>query len=119
MMSGVVIIGAGECGVRAAFALREHGYKGEVTLIGAEAALPYERPPLSKAGEIKLIRTAETYSDNQIALRLGEVVTNIDLGNRRVSLSNGGGLRTPAFRCGRSCPTVSRHGRLPDLAHRP
>lgn len=89
MMSGVVIIGAGECGVRAAFALRENGYSGAVTLIGAEVALPYERPPLSKAGEIRAIRTAESYADNQINLRLGEAVTSIDLGNRRVSLSKG------------------------------
>jgi 3-phenylpropionate/trans-cinnamate dioxygenase ferredoxin reductase component len=89
MMSGVVIIGAGECGVRAAFALRENGYSGEVTLIGAEVALPYERPPLSKAGEIRAIRTAEAYVDNRINLRLGEAVTSIEFGNRRVSLSNG------------------------------
>jgi 3-phenylpropionate/trans-cinnamate dioxygenase ferredoxin reductase subunit len=89
MMSGVVIIGAGECGVRAAFSLRENGYSGEVTLIGAEAALPYERPPLSKAGEIRAIRTAEAYVDNQISLRLGEVITNIDLGNRLVSQLGG------------------------------
>jgi 3-phenylpropionate/trans-cinnamate dioxygenase ferredoxin reductase component len=89
MMGGVVIIGAGDCGVRAAFALREHGYAGEVTLIGAEAALPYERPPLSKTGEITAIRTAEAYSDKRIALRLGAVVTNIDLGNQLVSLKGG------------------------------
>ena len=44
----MVIIGAGECGVRAAFALRENGYQGPVTLIGTEKHLPYERPPLSK-----------------------------------------------------------------------
>jgi 3-phenylpropionate/trans-cinnamate dioxygenase ferredoxin reductase component len=80
MMSGVVIIGAGECGVRAAFALREHGYKGELTLIGAEAALPYERPPLSKAGEIRLIRTAEAYSDNRIFEKLIERRTIVEAG---------------------------------------
>jgi 3-phenylpropionate/trans-cinnamate dioxygenase ferredoxin reductase component len=89
MMGGVVIIGAGECGVRAAFALREHGYAGEVTLIGAEAALPYERPPLSKTGEITAIRTAEAYSEKRIALRPGAFVTNIDLGPRLVSLKGG------------------------------
>lgn len=49
MSGGIVIVGAGECGARAAFALREGGYAGPVTLIGAEAHLPYERPPLSKA----------------------------------------------------------------------
>ena len=44
----MVIIGAGECGARAAFALREHGYDGPVTLVGDEPHHPYERPPLSK-----------------------------------------------------------------------
>ena len=44
----MVIVGAGECGARAALALREHGYEGPVTLIGDEPHLPYERPPLSK-----------------------------------------------------------------------
>jgi 3-phenylpropionate/trans-cinnamate dioxygenase ferredoxin reductase component len=89
MMGGVVIIGAGECGVRAAFALRENGYSGEVTIFGAEAALPYERPPLSKAGGTQAIRKAEAFVDNQITLRLGELVTKIDIGNRLVSLSGG------------------------------
>ena len=46
--AGMVIIGAGECGGRAALALREHGYDGAVTLVGDEPHLPYERPPLSK-----------------------------------------------------------------------
>ncbi|WAP66786.1 NAD(P)/FAD-dependent oxidoreductase [Jiella pelagia] len=47
-MAGMVIIGAGECGARAAMALREAGYKGAVTLLDAERHDPYERPPLSK-----------------------------------------------------------------------
>ena len=47
---GMVIVGAGECGARAALALREPGYDGPVTLIGDEPHLPYERPPLSKDG---------------------------------------------------------------------
>ncbi len=44
----MVIIGAGECGTRAALALRETGWDGPVTLVGAEPHAPYERPPLSK-----------------------------------------------------------------------
>ena len=44
----MIVIGAGECGARAALTLRELGYEGPVTLVGAEAHLPYERPPLSK-----------------------------------------------------------------------
>ena len=45
---GIVIVGAGECGTRAAFALREEGWDGPLILAGAEQAPPYERPPLSK-----------------------------------------------------------------------
>ena len=48
MQPGMVVIGAGECGGRAALALRENGYDGVVTLVGEEPHLPYERPPLSK-----------------------------------------------------------------------
>lgn len=36
-------------GVQTAVALREQGFKGTVTLIGAEPHQPYDRPPLSKA----------------------------------------------------------------------
>ena len=42
--AGMVIIGAGECGARAAFALREGGYAGPVTLVG-------EEPNASPSGE--------------------------------------------------------------------
>ncbi|MCL6737316.1 NAD(P)/FAD-dependent oxidoreductase [Streptomyces neyagawaensis] len=45
----VVVVGAGMAGVQTAVALREQGFSGEVTLIGAEPHQPYDRPPLSKA----------------------------------------------------------------------
>ncbi len=45
----IVIVGAGECGARAAMALREQGARGTITLVGDESLEPYERPPLSKA----------------------------------------------------------------------
>lgn len=45
---GIVIIGAGEAGARAAEELREQGWTGKITLIGNEGLPPYERPPLSK-----------------------------------------------------------------------
>jgi len=51
----VVIVGAGLAGLRTAEELRAKGYAGELTLIGAEARPPYDRPPLSKkvlTGEI-------------------------------------------------------------------
>jgi 3-phenylpropionate/trans-cinnamate dioxygenase ferredoxin reductase subunit len=62
-MDDIVIIGAGEAGTRAAFATREAGFSGAVTLIGTEPHLPYERPPLSKpldgAVQMKTICTVE------------------------------------------------------------
>ncbi|CAM5719533.1 3-phenylpropionate/cinnamic acid dioxygenase ferredoxin--NAD(+) reductase component [Streptomyces californicus] len=45
----VVIVGAGMAGVQSAVALRQAGFAGPVTLIGAEPHQPYDRPPLSKA----------------------------------------------------------------------
>ena len=47
--AAMVIIGAGQCGVRTAAALRENGWEGEITLLGNEGSAPYDRPPLSKA----------------------------------------------------------------------
>ncbi|MFJ9723506.1 NAD(P)/FAD-dependent oxidoreductase [Streptomyces sp. NPDC101209] len=44
-----VVVGAGMAGVQTAVALREQGFTGTVTLIGAEPHQPYDRPPLSKA----------------------------------------------------------------------
>ncbi|WP_093773216.1 NAD(P)/FAD-dependent oxidoreductase [Streptomyces sp. yr375] len=45
----MVVVGAGMAGVQTAVALREQGFDGTVTLIGAELHQPYDRPPLSKA----------------------------------------------------------------------
>jgi 3-phenylpropionate/trans-cinnamate dioxygenase ferredoxin reductase component len=43
-----VIVGASLAGLRVAEGLRSNGYDGDVVLIGDEAHLPYDRPPLSK-----------------------------------------------------------------------
>ncbi len=46
----VVIVGAGHSGVKAAAALRKHGWTGTITLLGDEASCPrYDRPPLVQA----------------------------------------------------------------------
>ncbi len=83
-----VIIGAGECGVRAAFALRETGFDGDITILGAEQLLPYERPPLSKGGnpEPKAIRAATDYAAARIDLRLGVAVEAIHPTDRQVQI---------------------------------
>lgn len=95
----MVIIGAGECGTRAAFALREAGYDGTVTLVGAEAHLPYERPPLSKeamvdpeAPSIKAIADTARLAEHRIDLLGSTSVTSIDRANRTIRLTNGSDL---------------------------
>ena len=92
-MNGMVIIGAGECGTRAAFALREQGYDGPVTLIGAEAGLPYERPPLSKPDGGQAIRKPicdqAVLDAAGIDYRPGMSVEAIDRQTRTLTLTGG------------------------------
>lgn len=92
-MDGMVIIGAGESGTRAAFALRESGFAGSVTLIGTEPHLPYERPPLSKplngAVQMKPICGAEALEAAGIDYRQGVSASRLDAGDRSVTLSDG------------------------------
>ncbi|KQW54788.1 FAD-dependent oxidoreductase [Ensifer sp. Root127] len=93
-MNTIVIVGAGECGARAAFALREKGYEGVITLIGAEAHLPYERPPLSKEGlagqlEPKFVADAERYQAAGIQVLTDTPVEAIDRDAKTVRLADG------------------------------
>lgn len=95
-MGGMVIIGGGECGGRAAFALREAGYDGPVTLVGSEPHLPYERPPLSKdmlAGEAapdpRLIGTGIHYEEAGIRCLTGLAAAVIDRAHKTVALTDG------------------------------
>ncbi len=96
---GMVIVGAGECGARAAQALREAGWTGDVALIGAEILPPYERPPLSKAvlvseGEPKPTHplTVESAAAKGITLLLGTRVAEIDRSGHAVVLADGSRL---------------------------
>jgi 3-phenylpropionate/trans-cinnamate dioxygenase ferredoxin reductase subunit len=94
-MSHIIVIGAGQAGSSLVAKLRKDGFDGEITLIGAENTLPYQRPPLSKAyllGEMELerlfLRPESFYADNKITLRLGTVVTAIDAGAKTLSLGD-------------------------------
>lgn len=92
-MTHIVVIGAGQAGAALVAKLRNAGHSGEITLIGEEAAPPYQRPPLSKAyllGEMELerlyLRSGEFYAENAITLRLGTPVTAIDAAAKTVTL---------------------------------
>lgn len=98
MRAGVVIVGAGECGGRAALALPELGFDGPVTLVGDEPHLPYERPPLSKeamtgeAPAIKAIASDELLAERSIRHIHSVQVVAIDRAAHEVRLSDGSSL---------------------------
>ncbi|MER6024958.1 FAD-dependent oxidoreductase [Streptomyces sp. NPDC001851] len=97
--ASVVIVGAGQAGYETAAALRERGYPGRITLISDEDALPYERPPLSKA----YLKGEQHFSDEQLWLRpvtyytrqsidlVRGTVREIDPSARTVRLTDGSG----------------------------
>ena len=94
-MSHIVVIGAGQAGSSLVAKLRKDGFDGQITLIGAETALPYQRPPLSKAyllGDMALerlfLRPESFYADNNITLKLGQPVTAIDVTAKTVSIGD-------------------------------
>lgn len=96
MITGTVIIGAGQAGAQLAFSLREEGYADSITLIGDEPYLPYHRPPLSKeymSGSVTAdglaIRSVQYYKDHRIDLILGFSVVSIDRKNKKILLDDG------------------------------
>jgi NADPH-dependent 2,4-dienoyl-CoA reductase/sulfur reductase-like enzyme/nitrite reductase/ring-hydroxylating ferredoxin subunit len=97
----VVVLGAGAAGHAAAEMLRREGYTGPLTLVGADDALPVDRPNLSKdylAGtapeEWIPLRPREHYDALKIDLMLGTEATAIDTAKREIALKNG---RTLAY----------------------
>jgi len=91
-----VIVGGGMVAGYAAKELvsRQLG-AGELTIISADKAFPYERPPLSKgflagkeSAEGILINGAEWYRDRGIEVRLQTTIRDIDLKNRRLHASS-------------------------------
>lgn len=93
---GMVIVGAGMAGARGVIALRAADYQGPITLIGEEAHLPYDRPPLSKTsitGEeepapILLLDDDQLRSLNATFIRNAQAV-KLDLKSKTILLSNG------------------------------
>lgn len=97
-MPSIVIVGAGECGGRAALDLRERGFEGDIVLLGAEELAPYERPPLSKdlmisGGDPRYIADTRRYAERDIDLRTGLAAVAVNRRSKTVELSNGTQLR--------------------------
>lgn len=61
----VVVVGAGLAGANAALELKRLSPDTQVTLVGSEAHLPYQRPPLSK----EFLRGSSKFEDVLVAPR--------------------------------------------------
>ena len=90
------MVGAGQAGGRAVEAMRAAGFDGRIQLVGAEAHVPYERPPLSKkllTGDVgpqsTYLHDAAFYHDRRIELRLGVEAVAIGREDRSLRLSTG------------------------------
>jgi len=100
----IAIVGAGQAAAQAVETLRKRGHTGPITLIGDEASLPYQRPPLSKkylAGSLDrdrlLFRHAAHYAEHDVMLRLGYPVVSIDRLRRRVEIADGSAVEYDAL----------------------
>ncbi|MFF3449232.1 NAD(P)/FAD-dependent oxidoreductase [Streptomyces sp. NPDC002667] len=88
----VVVVGAGMAGVQTAVALREQGFTGTVTLIGAEPHQPYDRPPLSKAvllGKAEGSAFDVDFESLDIDLRLGSEALGVRPGEHELDTDAG------------------------------
>ena len=92
----IVIVGAGQAAASLAAKLRASGHEGGITVIGDEAAPPYQRPPLSKAyllGDMPLdrltLRGDDWWREQDIRLLTGTRVHAIDRDAKRLQTDAG------------------------------
>ncbi len=114
---GAIIIGGGHAGSQLAISLRAEGYGLPITLIDAEAVLPYHKPPLSKtflkdpAATAQPLRAAQTYDAAQV-IRLVATVAAIDPAARHITLADGSTLPYSDL----ILATGARNRMIPELA---
>lgn len=91
----IVIVGAGQAGATTARALRRLGYRGKLSLYGAERHAPYERPPLSKRigardnpDHLTVLGPSQA-DDLDISLRLDTIVAAIDPVRKTIETTDG------------------------------
>ena len=119
MSDRIVIVGGGVAAARVSRSYREAGGDGRVTMLSAEASLPYNRPPLSKGllrgtvePEAVLVEPAAAYAELEIDVRLEAPVAAVDPSAGKVVLADGEERRLrPARARNRVDPTAARHPR--------
>lgn len=95
-MDRLVVVGASLAGLRAVQSARRTGFTGQITLIGAEERVPYDRPPLSKSflasghdGEVASFHSAAELRDQfGVRLHLGAAAQELDTAAREVRLAD-------------------------------
>ena len=94
-MNSIVVVGGGQAGASLVAKLRQLGHDGPITLICEEEALPYQRPPLSKAyllGEMEeerlYLRPEAWYADNDIKVIRGARASNLDPAAKTITVGN-------------------------------
>jgi 3-phenylpropionate/trans-cinnamate dioxygenase ferredoxin reductase component len=95
-MTTFVIVGGGLAGAKAAEALRDNDFDGQIILFADEDRLPYERPPLSKeylAGKKSLseftVHDSDWYREHDVDVRLNSRVASLDPAAHTVGLPDG------------------------------
>jgi len=96
MSEQIVVAGAGHAAGQVVATLKQKKFDGRIIVIGDEAYLPYQRPPLSKkflAGEMPAERLyfkpESFYDDPNIEFRLGTTVASIDREKHAVTTDGG------------------------------
>ncbi|MET9761977.1 FAD-dependent oxidoreductase [Streptomyces sp. NPDC006372] len=102
-LESVLVVGAGAAGLATAESLRRKGYRGALTVLGAERHLPYDRPPLSKQVLSGTWQPEQTQLRGQDALDaldaefvLGDPAVALDAATRTVSAASGRTRRADA-----------------------
>jgi NAD(P)H-nitrite reductase large subunit len=90
-----VIVGNGAAGYYAAGSIRKNNPSGRIIMISEENVITYYRPQLSDYLTEELqdkrfyVSPESWYADNNIELKLGASVSNIDYSHKKVQLSEG------------------------------
>jgi 3-phenylpropionate/trans-cinnamate dioxygenase ferredoxin reductase component len=94
MIGSIVVVGASLAGMHAAHTLRREGFDGRISVVDADDAKPYDRPPLSKqvlAGEWEPERIVLPAANEDLGLdlHLGRRAMDLDRVERFVRLDGG------------------------------
>jgi NADPH-dependent 2,4-dienoyl-CoA reductase/sulfur reductase-like enzyme len=91
----IVIVGGGLAGSRTADRLRRAGFDGQVTVVGGEPHVPYDRPPLSKKVLLQEDEPAEPLylkTPDDVDVRCGVHAAGLDAPAHTLLLDDGGAL---------------------------